>query len=220
MTDRVLTPAVKTETTAASVVTVAFVELAFDGGVVRVWSGIGPVVATMPGGASQTWTGIGNLGSIDAIAESDDRRENGVKLTLSGVDNSLFNDVLNETYQGRAVKIWVAFLNSNHVVMADPVVMFSGIMDTMSVADGDPEGTIVLQCESRQVLLQRTSTSLLTDQQQQRLFPGDLGLAFVQELQSKEIIWGSPTPGSDKAGPVRGAAGNIPVQSGRFQSLF
>ncbi|MFQ5535663.1 MAG: hypothetical protein ACE5EM_12675 [Sphingomonadales bacterium] len=194
MTDRNLDPAVKTETEAPEVTSVVFVELDFDSGPVRVWSGMGPIMAAMPDRAAATWDGVGDLGSIDAISESADRTQHGVQLTLSGIDPDLLTTALEENYQGRAADIWIAFLDASHQVIGEPVSVFGGIMDVMSTIDGDETGLLSLTCESREALLGRSSESLLTDQEQQRLHPGDNGLNFVMELQNKEILWGMPSP--------------------------
>ncbi|MFQ5535577.1 MAG: hypothetical protein ACE5EM_12240 [Sphingomonadales bacterium] len=200
MTDRSMTAAASAETEASSIIPVLFCELMFETPA-RVWSGLGPIMAAMPGEAVQTWDGVGDLGSIDAVAETADRRENGMQLTLSGIDPDLLTSALEENYQGRSAKLWIAFLDASHQVIGEPVSVFGGIMDVMSAADGDETGALSVQCESRDVQTRRSSTSLLTDQEQQRLHPGDKGLEFVMELQSKEILWGMPSPRPAAGGP-------------------
>lgn len=194
MTDRTITAAAKTETESASPTIVLFCELGFDGDPVNVWTGLAPIETAMPGEVSKTWTAIGDLGAADVIRESSDRRQNGVRLTLSGINSAFLSDALDEDYQGRSAKLWAVFLDENHAIIADPILAFSGLMDTMELADGDPTGAIIVQCESRDILMQRTSRSLLTNEEQLRLHPGDEGLVFVMELQSKEILWGVPSP--------------------------
>ncbi len=199
MTDRALTAAFKTETESPSPIGVVFAEFMFTTPV-RVWTGLGDKVATMPGGSSQTWIGVGDLGGIESIIESADRRRNGVLFSLSGVDTSLLSDVLTDNYQGKDVTAWEAYIDDAGVLIADPALAFSGIMDTMGISDGDPSGIIKLQCESRDILLQRTSRSLYTNEEQQLKFPGDLGLEFMLELQDKQIIWGAPGNGNGGGG--------------------
>jgi len=205
MSDRNLTAGVTAETEAAQTTAVAFVELDFASGPVRCWTGVGPVTAAMPGEAAVTWEGVGDLGRIEAVAESSDRRQNGVRFALSGVNNALLGTALTEDYQGRRARMWIAFVDAAGAIIADPVPVFGGLMDVMETADGDATGTITLDCESREAQLARASTSLLTDQEQQRLYPGDRGLEFVQELQSKEILWGAPSP-MPASGPGPGSS--------------
>lgn len=212
MTDRTIAAAAKTETEAAAPTIILFCELDFDGDPVNVWTGLAPIITAMPGEALKTWDAIGDLGSVDDVRESTDRRQNGVKLTLSEINSKLLSDALTEEYQGRPAKLWFVFLDENHVIVADPILAFSGLMDTMELADGDPTGAIIVQCESRDILMQRTSISLLTNEEQRRLHPGDKGLEFVMELQSKEILWGvlSPTP----ALPAFGGGGGPGLDAG------
>ncbi len=204
MTDRALTAGFKAETVSPSPIGVVFAEFMFTTPV-RVWTGLGDKVATMPGGSSQTWVGVGDLGGIESITESADRRRNGVLFSLSGVDTSLLDDVLTDNYQGKDVTVWEAYIDDNGALIADPGLAFAGLMDTMGIVDGDPTGIIKLQCENRDVLLQRTSRSLYTNEQQQLDFPGDLGLEFIKELQKKQIIWGAPN--ASNTGFVGGGGG-------------
>lgn len=199
MTDRTLTAGFKTETVSPSLIEVIFAEFMFATPV-RVWTGLGPKVATMPGGSSQTWIGVGDLGGIESITESADRRRNGVLFSLSGVDTGLLDDVLTDNYQGKDVTVWEAYIDDNGALIADPALAYSGLMDTMGIVDGDPTGIIKLQCENRDILLQRTSRSFYTDEQQQANFSGDLGLEFIKELQKKQIIWGAPGQGTGTVG--------------------
>lgn len=188
-----ITASVKTETEAIKLTLVAFAELMF-GTPARMWTGLGPLIATMPGESSQTWIGIGDIGSVSAIRTSADRRQNGIKMVLSGVNNDLLTALLTEDYQGRSAKIWVGFLDENFDLIPDALLGFSGQMAVMSTTDGDRKGTIELTCESRDVLMQRSSASFLTANEQRRLHPGDKGLDYVMALQSKEILWGAPSP--------------------------
>lgn len=192
MVDRAdITAGIITETDSNSYINVGFIELLFDSDPVWVWTGLGQRTETMPGESSQIWEGIGDLGGIDGILESADRSINGVRLTMSGIDNDLLVNALVQDYQGRSVKIWGVFLDDDLQIIPDPLLVFGGQMDQIFLIDGDKTGAVTVQCESRDALLQRTSESLLTDEEQQRLFPGDRGLEFVMELQSKEIVWGT-----------------------------
>jgi len=191
MTDRNITAAVKNATEALTVYGEAlFIELLTDvpG---YTWTGVGPVTLAMPGEATRTWLGLGNVGEVNTIAESADRRRNGVNMTLSGVDVDTLNMALIEDYQGQSAKIWQVYFNADLSIIADPVLIFAGHMDTLKVVDGARVGSLSLACESREQLLEKSSRSLLTDQEQQRLHPGDLGLAFINALQSKPILWGA-----------------------------
>jgi len=193
MADRTLTASVTTEAKTATKVksTVGFVLLDFDTNPVFVWTGTRPRTETLPTEGSHTFLGIGDLGSIDGILESANRASvNGIKLQMNGIANDLLSGALNQDYQGRAAKVWLVFLDANEAIIPDALLLFNGQMDVLSVVDGDTQGSIEVKCESREALLKRTSESLLTDEEQQRIFLGDKGLEFVAELQGLTLPWG------------------------------
>jgi len=209
MTDRAIASAAITESDALEYSSFGFVALNFDDDPVYVWTGTRPFTATLPTESSHSYLGIGALGSIDGILETSDGSSNGVKLQMSGIANGLLSNALGENYQGRSAKVWLVFLDSDGAIVPDPIMLFSGQMDVMNLVDGDSQGAIEILCESRDQLLKRTSESLLTDEEQQRVYPGDLGLEFVMELQNKVLAWGDKTTGEAGAGAGgRGEIGN------------
>lgn len=184
MATRDITPAAVTAATAAQKYLLAFVELDFVSGFVRVtnaghsvdWDG-------------HTWVGIGALGAITEARESLSVEAIGMTFALSGVDPSIMTIVLSEQYQGRSARLWLSFIDAG-VVVADPTIVFSGRMDTMQIQDG-PTATISVTAESRFASWSRPQTRRFSDSDQQQEFPGDLGLQYIAELASgKEIIWG------------------------------
>ena len=200
MVDRTVTAGVKTETEAKVASSVGFILLDFDTDPVFVWTGTYPRTETLPTEGAHTFLGIGTLGSIDGILESADRSINGIKMQMTGIANDLLANALDQNYQGRTAKIWIVHLDANEDIIPDPLLLFAGQMDVMRLADGDETGAIEVICESRDATLKRNSESLLTDEEQQRVFPGDLGLEFVMELQNKTIVWGEKGTGGGGSG--------------------
>lgn len=207
MTDRTVSGSVVTETEALTYHTAGFVVLEFDSDPVYVWTGTRSLTATLPTEAEHTYLGIGALGSIDGISETSNRSVNGVKLQMAGIGNDLLANALGQDYQGRVAKIWLAYLDSDEVIIADPLLLFAGQMDVMSLVDGDKVGAIEVQCESRDALLNRSSESLFTDEEQQRVYPGDLGLEFVLPLQGTTLAWGQERISTGSSGGGGGGGG-------------
>ena len=220
MTDRTLTAAVSTETEQNDYRMALFVELEFDTDPVYVWTGVGTLTYTMPtvgvyGGVSRDWVGVGDLGGMDGIAESSDRSQNGVRLHMTGIDNDLLSNALTQDYQGRTAVIWLVYFDDAGAIVADPFVVFGGEMDVIEVIEGDERGTVFVYCESLDGKLRRKSETLLTNEEQQRLYPGDLGLEFVADLQSREILWGK------EGAPINGpGSGGILGPNWRPPSFF
>lgn len=207
---RDLTSGVLTEITAAEVRVGLLVELNTDGGPVRAWSGIGDLVSQ-----GNTFTGVGHLGGIGPIQEAGQEvRANALTLQLSGIPSALISTALTTQYQGRDAKAWLAFFTQASPfvtagLVADPVLLFRGRMDTMQIEDGPETATITVACESRLADLRRPRIRRYTDEDQNQLFAGDRGLEFLAGLQEREIHWGTGD-GPGGAVPPPGTGGGVP----------
>ena len=180
---RTLTGAVQTALAAANVPMLALVSMAFDSGTVYVtnagynvsWNG-------------HTWLGLGRLGSIEAVKETPDLAANAVNLKLSGVPTASVTQALTEHYQGRACNIYIAPLSADYTILADPVLIFSGRMNTMDLDIG-ATAMITLQVESRLADWDRPRVRRYNDADQQAEYPGDLGLQYVEQMVEKVLDW-------------------------------
>jgi hypothetical protein len=181
---RGITSALNTEFTATELEPFFAVDMAFDGGNFRVWTGFGSI--TVDG---ETYVGGGDILNISEISETGTVQANGVTIGLSGLNSALIASALTETYQGRSVKIYFGAL-SNGAVVADPYIVFSGRMDVMTIDDAGETSSIAITAESRLIDLDRSRERRYTAEDQKIDFPDDLGLNFIADLQDKQILWG------------------------------
>ena len=156
----------------------------FASGVVRAWSGIGDLSWD-----GQTWVGTGSLLQVSDIEEAAETVANGIAVTLTGVPLELISVALGAVRQGRDGRIYLGFL-SNGAVVIDPVLVFQGKLDVPVIEEDGDTATIAIAYESRLIDLQKPRESRYTDKDQQRAFPGDLGMSFVPSLQEKTLNWG------------------------------
>lgn len=183
---RTITTAAKNASQAAQVTLATFVELEFSGGTVRAWSGVGDISWD-----GKTWSGLGQYGKISPISESQETRAAGVQLELTGVPSELISVMLEQTYQGRAARVWEAFFDASDAIIDDPVAVFAGRMDDSSISIGPTEGVITLRVENHLADLERARDFRWTDADQQRLFPGDKALEYIATISEKELSFGS-----------------------------
>jgi len=186
------------------------IELLFDGDeVMRLWTGVGTLVYE-----ENSWYGTGNLLNFDAVEETSEIAAKGATVTLSGVPSEVLSLALSEPYQGRQAKIYFgAFVSdslltesSNYILFEDGgkimlegtrtslTEIFAGYMDQMNIEEGADSSTIQLSIENKLIDLERPRTSRFTSAYQKSLFPNDLGLEFVEDLQTKELYWGKVAP--------------------------
>ena len=184
MSGRTLTPAVDAALAAGHVAMLLFVEMDFPSAFLRVnnssvdfsWN-------------SYEWLGVGRLGSIDPIQEGAGLEAHGLGFRISGVPQANIALALGQQYQGRSCKVWLAPLDASHAVLADPVLVFWGRMDTMDIELGGT-ATISVTAESRLADWDRPRVRRYNHEDQQIDFPGDKGFEFVPGLVDKQLVWG------------------------------
>jgi len=65
----------------------------------------------------------------------------------------------------------------------------------MNIVDGPETSTIELLVENKLIDLERARIARYTSGYQKSVYPGDLGLDFVESLQDKDIVWGRSSGG-------------------------
>jgi hypothetical protein len=166
----------------------AFVELYFTGGTLR--------LSTLPQNTTWngfTWTGLGQLGSIDEVSVSSDAEVRPIALTLDITDPTLFalaNGQV-DTYRGKAVNIYYAVLDpSCTTVLSSPKLVWFGVMDVVSVSvNEDGTGSVSLRCEPHSININRKNTNRVSNVQQQKEYPGDLGYQYLEDMIGKPSTW-------------------------------
>jgi hypothetical protein len=185
---RTLTTATSNAFAAASVLPVVLVDIDYASGITRLHSGIGNLTF-----GGNTYTGTGTLGAITDLEESIDESANGCTLSLSAA-SAVIALALTEDARGRPVRVYIGALNtSSGVLIADPALFFSGLVESMSHEDNGETGTVSLHCVDETGDQERPLERRLTNEIQQQLHPGDRGLEYVADLPNQTFTWGNAT---------------------------
>lgn len=183
---RTLTNDVVTEVTGDSLAPIILVKAEFDSGDVNLFTGYGSLTFN-----GDTYNGGGDLMSFSSVEETQELEANNVTVTLSGVNSALISIALAEDYQDRPVTIWLGFLNqTTGALINDPVVMFRGRLDVMTIEEGGSTASISVRAESVLIALKRAKTRRYTAEDQKIDYPTDTFFDRVASLQDTQIIWG------------------------------
>lgn len=190
---RGFSPAVANALAAGHVRLLSFAKLEFASETLYVHNGIGEYTFD-----SQTWQGLGDLASISAVEEGADISPYSINLSLSLLDATLAEQALEENYYMRPVTIYLGVLDENDdfVQEADPadtknpVVLWSGHMDKMSVSVGSDSGDLItMNCESHLALLQRSRNLMFTNTWQQSRYSGDKFFNLLPFIEGVKVSW-------------------------------
>jgi hypothetical protein len=148
----------------------------------RMWTGQGTLTDT----GGNTYTGVGNILSISTIEETSELDVKGANITLSGVSDPALSLALSVPYQGRVANIYFGTTSAPTELNS----IFSGYMDQMNISESAETSTIELLVENRLVDLERARVARFTSGYQKSVYPTDLGLDFIEDMQDKDTLWG------------------------------
>lgn len=165
------------------------VEMEFTGGTLYLTNW--PTNVTV---GAQVYTGLGSLGAVSELKESEDGQTQSVDLELSQVNASQLALALGavSTYQGRAVRVYVALTDPNLALSGTPVLRFAGWMDVVKIRRDEQEnsGRITMTCKTGGYDVRRNpATFRMNDAQHQSSFPGELGFQYVADLMARPQQW-------------------------------
>ena len=190
---RTIATANKNETTAEVFRPVLFLFLDLDGGDVTVNSSDQDIAWDFDGDSSdETFTGVGHFGNVSVVSETADLKATGIQVSLTGVPTTHISNALSEDYSGREAKLYVGFQNASRVLVADPMVIFHGRIDTMDIQIGKT-AQVNLTIESKLIDWERARIRRYTNEDQRSAYSSDEFLEFVTQTVEKEIVWGQPT---------------------------
>jgi hypothetical protein len=153
--------------------------------------------------AGNAYQPFGQLASIGSVKENGELVPESLEFVLPGVDGSLITTTLTENYVGRAVTLWVAYLDDNLQFVATPQIIWEGLMDQMNIQRDEKKATIQLVCESRLIRWNRPAGWLYTHEHQRLIDSTDDFLNFVALMVNRVLKWGGfpvRTPGTRPPG--------------------
>jgi len=152
---------------------------------IYVWSMVGTLLF-----GGNAYEGVGSFGTIGAIAESSDGSAVGMTVSLSGIEHSLADEVLNQPYRGVAMMIYLGAVAADFcTVTAPPALIWRGKIDTVTLTDG-ASLMITITGESRMRDQGRPRVRRYTNQEQQERYPGDRFFEFLPSLAEINMVWG------------------------------
>mgnify|MGYP003113231142 FL=1 len=172
----------------------------------NIWNGIGDLAF-----GGNTYTGTGDLLSISAITETSDVQATGIDVNLTGIKTSFIAIAKNHEYQGRPLTVSLGAFNASGSLIADPVIVFSGFMDTMTISESGNHSSISVSVENKLVSFERAKVRRYTAEDQKIDHANDKGFEFVTAIVQKEIIWGRPTPATGGGSGSPGHRGGAPT---------
>lgn len=155
----------------------------------------------------------GTLGGIGAVHEGSDMTETTIGIDFSGVDLPTLAVAASPEFINSPVSVWLrvgtgntlaVFRADSTIVTADStthtademggilwgsMLLFAGFTAGAPNISYGQESRVMVQCKGKFAALDRPRTERYADQDQQRKYPGDLGMQYASTVSSREVIW-------------------------------
>ena len=186
MIERVLSPTMIEAAKASPSRLLAFAELEFESGWVRVHSGVGERIYN-----GQSYLGMGELGGIGQVTESASSSGNRMNLSLKVHDPALLGEAMNEDPNGKDCYIHLVAFDEHRRILEGADYVVDGEMVDMKIRRGDVKKNIpaiinITVNDWIERWAQPVDAPKTTDEAQQFMYPGDRFFDLV------ELIAGSP----------------------------
>ena len=140
-------------------------------------------------GSSTTYTASPFLVATPTFTEETDLTKTSLNITLSGADTTFISTVLNENIVNDTVDIFRGLLDSNNTLIADPILLYSGNIDTFQISESETESNVILTVVSHWADFDKKSGRQTNNNSQQRFFNTDVGMDFSSQTVL-DLKWG------------------------------
>ena len=128
---------------------------------------------------AEIYSANGFLQSMGSINESSKLTIGSIDLVLSGVNQTLISDLLNNGHLNKKVTIQRAYINSSTNALIEAFSIFSGRVDGMQIRDTNETSEIGLTVSNHWSDFGRRSGRRTISSSQQQFFPDDKGFDFI-----------------------------------------
>ena len=140
-------------------------------------------------GSSVTYSSSDFILGISNFTEETDVTKTSLNIVLSGADQTFISTCLNENIVNDSVEIYRGLLDSNNSLIADPLLLYSGNIDTFQIDETETESSVTLTVVSHWADFDKKSGRNTNNNSQQRFFSTDVGMDFSSQTVL-DIKWG------------------------------
>ena len=140
-------------------------------------------------GSSTTYTASPFIVSIPSFEEQTDITKTSLDITLSGADQTFISTALNENIVNDSVVIFRGLLDSNNAIIADPLLLYQGTIDTFQINESQNESSLNITVVSHWADFEKKTGRKTNNASQQRFFSTDVGMDFSSQTVL-DIKWG------------------------------
>ena len=130
----------------------------------------------------------GTLGNISPVSE-DGLQDSAISVSFSGVDSSTLAAAAAQDFINSPVMVRIIPHDEDWVPVGDGILLFDGFTTEAPSISYGRESEVSVSCKGKFAALDRNRSERYSDAEQQRKYPGDLGMQYAASVANKEVTW-------------------------------
>ena len=139
---------------------------------------------------SKVWLGAGELGAISSPVQKIDMSSPILTVSLSGVPVERLNEARLEKYRNRIGNVYLGLFGSDWTLESAPLQIYGGTLDGMSIGVSGKTSTLSVDIGSPFGEWDIPKPYRNTNENQQKIYPGDLGFEYIARMVEVDLVWG------------------------------
>lgn len=135
-----------------------------------------------------TWLAGGSLGQVQPVRDSAGE-PSALQFALTHVPTEYLSLALGTSVRNVACNLYLGILNSSTHAIEDVALEASFVLDQTSIAESGDAGAVGVTAVPLHTVFQRSKPLRYTDNDQQRLYPGDKSLQYVVSQSTHKDVW-------------------------------
>jgi hypothetical protein len=188
---RTVTAATLAQLQAQKVEFVHLLDLVFSGGTLRFTTGSNDIVWN-----SNTYFASGSAMAFEGASESLDHSSQRLKMTLDGVSLGAIASLLAQNYIGRLSTLRRAYFNAGGQIIADPIILFVGYLNSPWEVTEDWDGRwakVTTELVSPLAIFDQVRGITCDPGSHQLVYAGDTFFTHIASKPEGDFGWGSTT---------------------------
>ena len=136
-----------------------------------------------------TYTASSLLLGVSDVGESSEVAVDSVTVAFTGADQTIISLLLNNDYMDKEAEIYKGFLNSSQALIADPMLLFKGRVESFAIQEDSNSSEIAISVASHWSDFEKQKGRKTNTNSQQLFFSGDVGFDYSSQ-SVQDIKWG------------------------------
>ena len=136
-----------------------------------------------------TYTASSLLLGVSDVGETSEVAVDSITVAFTGADQTIISLLLNNNYMDKEAEIYKGFLDSSQVLIADPMLLFKGRIESFSIEEDATNSQVSISIASHWSDFEKQKGRKTNTNSQQLFFAGDVGFDYSSQ-SVQDIKWG------------------------------